>query len=103
MPRVANRTRDAVLVNFDGFDSETSNANAHKTSRAECPSLLRTPLCFGERSGWLGMLTLRVMVGMPLHNRAKAKNISFCFMEGGQPCGYCPEADAQEAQGQGHR
>jgi len=29
------------------------------------------------------MLALRAMGGMPLHNRAKAKNIIFCFMDGG--------------------
>ena len=29
------------------------------------------------------MLALRAMGGLPLHNRAKAKNIIFCFMDGG--------------------
>ena len=29
------------------------------------------------------MLALRAMAGMPLHNRARAKNIIFCFMDGG--------------------
>ncbi len=29
------------------------------------------------------MLALRAMAGVPLHNRAKAKNIIFCFMDGG--------------------
>jgi hypothetical protein len=29
------------------------------------------------------MLALRAMAGMPLHKRAKAKNIIFCFMDGG--------------------
>jgi hypothetical protein len=29
------------------------------------------------------MLALRAIAGMPLHNRAKAKNIIFCFMDGG--------------------
>jgi hypothetical protein len=29
------------------------------------------------------MLALRAMGGMPLHNRARAKNIIFCFMDGG--------------------
>ena len=34
-------------------------------------------------SAGFGMLALRAMAGMPLHNRAKAKNIIFCFMDGG--------------------
>lgn len=29
------------------------------------------------------MLALRAMAGVPLHNRARAKNIIFCFMDGG--------------------
>lgn len=29
------------------------------------------------------MLAFRAMAGVPLHNRAKAKNIIFCFMDGG--------------------
>lgn len=34
-------------------------------------------------SAGFGMLALRAMGGMPLHNRAEAKNIIFCFMDGG--------------------
>ena len=34
-------------------------------------------------SAGFGMLALRTMAGMPLHNRARAKNIIFCFMDGG--------------------
>ncbi len=34
-------------------------------------------------SAGFGMLALRAMAGMPLHKRAKAKNIIFCFMDGG--------------------
>jgi hypothetical protein len=34
-------------------------------------------------SAGFGMLALRAMAGMPLHNRARAKNIIFCFMDGG--------------------
>jgi len=34
-------------------------------------------------SAGFGMLALRAMAGLPLHCRAKARNIIFCFMDGG--------------------
>ena len=34
-------------------------------------------------SAGFGMLALRAIAGMPLHIRARAKNIIFCFMDGG--------------------
>ena len=34
-------------------------------------------------SAGFGMLALRAMAGVPFHQRAKAKNIIFCFMDGG--------------------
>ena len=34
-------------------------------------------------SAGFGMLALKAMAGVPLHSRARAKNIIFCFMDGG--------------------
>jgi hypothetical protein len=34
-------------------------------------------------SAGFGMLAMRAMASLPLHNRARAKNIIFCFMDGG--------------------
>ena len=42
----------------------------------------RRQVLAGASTGF-GMLALRAMAGIPLHNRAKAKNIIFCFMDGG--------------------
>jgi uncharacterized protein (DUF1501 family) len=42
----------------------------------------RRQVLAGASAGF-GMLALRAMAGMPLHKRAKAKNIIFCFMDGG--------------------
>ena len=42
----------------------------------------RRQILAGAATGF-GMLALRAMAGMPLHRRARAKNIIFCFMDGG--------------------
>lgn len=42
----------------------------------------RRQVLAGAAAGF-GMLALRAMAGIPLHRRARAKNIIFCFMDGG--------------------
>ena len=46
-------------------------------------SLVSRRQILASASAGFGMLALRAMAGMPLHKRAKAKNIIFCFMDGG--------------------